>query len=266
MFSSCVFLSVYVCHDVCLGDLSMKSWCHTNYFAGTLLGMSSCASYVSRGHDVIDDVTRSLNRSTFKYDISPSIIELQRRSKAQNVRNANGYLSGIFNFRYHPMTSFTLCVCVCLCLSGRFKYEWLMPHKQYFSGTLMRMSSCASYVSRTHDVTRSQSRSTFKIDISMSIFELERRSKAQYVGNANGNFSGLFNFGITSGKKFLASSKWRPVWPFWNIKHSFKLTSDMERSSQIMQKKVLSMMMTSQGGLSRPSIFLYKWNNIFRDN
>ena len=37
--------------------------------------------------------------------------------------------------------------------------------------------------------------------------------------------------GITSGKK---------VWKFWNIKHSFNLTSDMKRSSQIMQKKVFS--------------------------
>ena len=33
--------------------------------------------------------------------ISPSIFELERRSKAQNVRNAHGYLSGIFNFRYN---------------------------------------------------------------------------------------------------------------------------------------------------------------------
>ena len=32
MFSPCVFvcLSVYVCHDVCLDDLTMKDWCHTN--------------------------------------------------------------------------------------------------------------------------------------------------------------------------------------------------------------------------------------------
>ena len=38
MFSPCVFvclcvcvcLSVYVCHGVCLDDLAMKDWCHTN--------------------------------------------------------------------------------------------------------------------------------------------------------------------------------------------------------------------------------------------
>ena len=52
-------------------------------------------------HDVIDDVTRSQNRSNFEIDISPSIFELERRSKAQNFGNANGYLSGIFNFRYN---------------------------------------------------------------------------------------------------------------------------------------------------------------------
>ena len=44
--------------------------------------------------------------------------------------------------------------------------------------------------------------------------------------------------GITSGKKFVVSSKRRPFWKFWNIKHSFNLTSDMKRSSQIMSKKV----------------------------
>ena len=52
-------------------------------------------------HDVIDDVTRSQNMSNFEIDISPSIFELERRSKAQNIGNANGYLSGIFNFRYN---------------------------------------------------------------------------------------------------------------------------------------------------------------------
>ena len=70
---------------------------HKQYFAGTLMGMSSCSSYVSRTHDVIDDVTRSQSRSNFEIDISPSIFELERRSKAQN---AHSYISGIFNFRY----------------------------------------------------------------------------------------------------------------------------------------------------------------------
>ena len=69
---------------------------HKQYFSGTLLGISSCASYVSRTHDVIDDVTRARSRSYFEIDTSPSIFELERRPKA----HANGYLSGIFNFGY----------------------------------------------------------------------------------------------------------------------------------------------------------------------
>ena len=44
------------------------------------------------------------------------------------------------------------------------------------------------------DVTRSQNRSNFEIDIFPSIFKLERRSKAQNFGNATGYLSGLFNF------------------------------------------------------------------------
>ena len=96
----------------------------------------------------------------------------------------------------------SVCLSVCLCLSrslsGRFNYERLVPHKQYFAGTLLWMSSCASYVSCTldviDDVTRSQSRSNFEIDTSPSIFEQERRSKAQNVGNANGCLSGTFIF------------------------------------------------------------------------
>ena len=112
--------------------------------------------------------------------------------------------NNIFITRVREVIMFSSCVFVCLfvslsrCLSGRFNYEGLVPHKQYFAGTLLGMSSCASYVSRTHDiiddVTRSQSRSNFEIDISPSIFELECRSKAQNVGNAHGYRSGIVNF------------------------------------------------------------------------
>ena len=63
--------------------------------------MCSCASYVSRTHDVVDDVTRWQSRSNIEIGISPSILEPERRSKPRNVGNANGYLSGMFNFRYN---------------------------------------------------------------------------------------------------------------------------------------------------------------------
>ena len=105
MFSPCAF--VCVCGCLCLsrglsGRFNYEGLVpHKQYFAGTLLGMPSCASYVSRTHDVIDDVTRSQSWSNFEINISPSILELQRRSKAQNVGNAHVYLSGTFNFRYY---------------------------------------------------------------------------------------------------------------------------------------------------------------------
>ena len=107
MFSPCVFVTLFVCLFVSLsrclsGRFNYEGLVpHKQNFAGTLLGMSSCASYVSRTHDVIDDVTRSQSRSNFKSHISPSIFELERRSNAQNVGNAHGYLSGLFNFRYN---------------------------------------------------------------------------------------------------------------------------------------------------------------------
>ena len=59
--------------------------------------------------------------------------------------------------------------------------------------------------------------------------------------------------GITSGKKFVASSKWRPFWNFWNIKHSFNLTSNIKKIVPNYAKKGIFIMMTSsmtsQGGL-----------------
>ena len=38
-------------------------------------------------------------------------------------------------------------------------------------------------------------------------------------------------------KMFVATSKWRTFWKFWNIKHGFNLSSDMKRPSKIMPKK-----------------------------
>ena len=110
---------------------------------------------------------------------------------------------------FSPCVFVCLCVCGCLCLSrclsGRFNYEGLVPHKQYFAGTLLGMSSCASYVSHTHDViddvTRSQSRSNFESDISPSIFELQRRSKLKMSEMLMAIFLVYSTSGITSGKK-----------------------------------------------------------------
>ena len=150
-----------------------------------------------------------------------------------------------------------VCVCLCLsrCLSGRFNYEGLVPYKLYFAGTLLGMSSCASYVSRTHDiiddVTKSQSRSNFEIDISSSISELNRWSKVQNIGNAKGYLSGIFNFGITSGKKVCRELKMVFFKILKILKYQTQLQFDLryEKIVQNHAQKSFSMLMTSQGGL-----------------
>ena len=109
---------------------------------------------------------------------------------------------------FSPSVFVTLFVCLFVslsrCLSRRFNYEGLVPHKQYFAGTLLGMSSCPSYVSRTHDViddvTRSQNRSNFESDISPSIFKLERRSKLKMSEMLMAIFLLYSHSGITSSK------------------------------------------------------------------
>ena len=117
---------------------------------------------------------------------------------------------------YHPNV-FTLCVCdfvclfVCLfvslsrCLSGRFNYEGLVPHKQYFAGTLLGMSSCASYVSRTQDViddvTRSQSKSNLKMIYLSQYLSWSVDQKLKMSEMLMAIFLVYYPSGITSGKK-----------------------------------------------------------------
>ena len=121
--------------------------------------------------------------------------------------------SEVIMFSPCVFVSVCLSVCLCLsrCLSGRFNYEWLVPHKQYFACTLLGMSSCASYVSLIHDVigdvTRSQSRSNFEIDTTPSIFELERWSKAQMSEMLMAIFLVYSTSGITSDQKRLSRAQ-----------------------------------------------------------
>ena len=180
--------------------------------------------------------------------------------------------------RVSEVIMFSPCVFVCLsrCLSGRFNYEGLVPHKQYFAGTLLGMSSCASYVSRTHDViddvTRSQSRSNFEIDISPSIFELERRSKAQNVGNAHGYLSDIFNFRYNFRLKSLSRAQNSGHFENFEILNTASIWPQIWKDRpKLCQKKYFhdDDVIDDVTGWpqSRPSIFLYKWNNnIFHDN
>ena len=91
------------------------------------------------------------------------------------------------------------------------------------------------------DVIGSQNRSKLWTPIALSIFELEHRPKAQNVTNAHGYHCSIFKFRYHFRlKKIFSTSKWRPFWTCPNIKHSFNLTSAMQRSSQIMQEKIFS--------------------------
>ena len=184
----------------------------------------------------------------------------------------------MFITRVSEVIMFSPCVFVCLsrCLSGRFNYEGLVPHKQYFAGTLLEMSSCASYVSRTHDViddvTRSQSRSNFEIDISPSIFELERRSNAQNVGNAHGYLYGIFNFRYNCRLKSLSRAQNSGHFENFEILNTASIWPQIWKDPpKLCQKKYFHDDDVIDGVTgwpqSRPSILLYKWNNnIFHDN
>ena len=131
-----------------------------------------------------------------------------------------------------------------------------MPHKQYFAGTLLGMSSCASYVSSTHDViddvTRLQNRSNFESDISPSIFELERWSKAQMSEMLMAIFLVYSTFGITSGKKSLSRVQNGGQFENFEIFNTASIWPQIWKDRpKICQKSIFMMMtssMTSQGG------------------
>ena len=71
----------------------MKDWCHTNNVLQVHCWGCLVVQVMFRAQ------SRSQSRSNCGIDISPSIFELEHRSKAKNVGNAYGYLSGILNFR-----------------------------------------------------------------------------------------------------------------------------------------------------------------------
>ena len=95
-----------VCLSVCLFVCNIHDTGRTVQAINTKLGTymylgSGYGCIVFGVYDVIDDVIRSKNRSNFKIAITPSICELELRSKAQNVGYWTGYLGDIPNFRWH---------------------------------------------------------------------------------------------------------------------------------------------------------------------
>ena len=155
MFSPCVFfvclcvcgcVVVYVCHNVCPDDLTMKDWCHTN-----------------------------------------------------NILQVHCWKCLVVQVMFHAlMTS-------------------LMTSQDHKVGQIFKLIYLRQYKS----------------------YSIHQKLKMSEMLMAN--FLVHSTSGITSGKMFVASSKWWPFWKFLNIKHSLDLTSDMKRSSQIMPKKVFSL-------------------------
>ena len=126
------------------------------------------------------------------------------------------------------------------------------------------MSNCASYISRTHgvidDVTRSQSRSIFKNDI--SLFELERRSRAQNIGNTNVYFMLYLISNITSGKISLLRALNGRHFEIFEILNVASIWPHIWKDRpKFCQKKVLFMMkmssMMSQGGLKVSPLYFF---------
>ena len=111
-----------------------------------------------------------------------------------------------------------LCICIMRLWLQLYKYIFmtsLMTSPGHKIGQILKLIYLRQYLSYSVDQKLKMS------EILMTIFLVYSTS------------------GITSGKKCLSSSKW-PFWKFWNIKHSFNLTSDMKRSSQIIPKNSFS--------------------------
>ena len=117
-----------------------------------------------------------------------------------------------------------------------------------------------------HDVTKSQDRLNFEIDIFPSIFEVQRRSKAPNVGNAYAIFLVYSPSGITSGKKVCRELKMAAILNI--LKYETQLQFDLRCENidpNCAKKKYFhdDDVIDDVTGWpqSRPSISLYIWNN-----
>ena len=96
----------FVCLSVCLSVCNVNDTGRAVRAINTKLGTHMClgSGYmcILFGVDgIIDDVIRSKYRSKFETAITPSIFELERRTKYQNVGNGMTYLGVGLNFRYN---------------------------------------------------------------------------------------------------------------------------------------------------------------------
>ena len=92
----------FVCLFVCNVNDTGRTVQAINTKLGTCMYLGSGYGCIVFGvHDVIDDVIRSKNRSNFEIAITPSIFELECRTKSQKIGNGMAYLGVGLNFRYN---------------------------------------------------------------------------------------------------------------------------------------------------------------------
>ena len=81
--SDCLFICLSVCLSVCNVDDTSRTVRAINTKLGTYMYLGSGYMCIVLGvDDVIDDVIRFTNRSNFEIAITPSIFELERRTKS----------------------------------------------------------------------------------------------------------------------------------------------------------------------------------------
>ena len=271
MFSPRVF--VCVCVSVCL----CLSWCLSGrfnyeglvprklYFAGILLGMPNCASYVSRTRDVkISEMLMAIFLIYIQLPVSIPVKKFVASSKwrpfwiflnmthsfnltSDMKRSSKSMQKSIFHdddviddvtgwsqsrpslFLYKLNNDFFMTTknwtkissLKFLCIG--IMQLWLHLNKCVFMTLLV--------TSPGHKVGQ-----ILKLIYLRQYLSVDQKLKMSEMPMAI--FLVYSTSGITFGKKkFVASSKWRPFWKILNIKHSFNLTSDMKRSSKIMQKR-----------------------------
>ena len=100
----CVWLSVYVCHDVCPDNLTIKDWCHTNNILQVHCWGCQVVQFMfhtlmtllmtSPGHKVGQIFKLIYLRQYLSYSVDQKL-------KMSEMLMALMDLSGIFNFRYN---------------------------------------------------------------------------------------------------------------------------------------------------------------------
>ena len=135
------------------------------------------------------------------------------------------------------------------------------------------MSSCASYVSPTHDLTddvsRSQSRSNFTIAISPWIVQLERRSILKISDMLMPILLVYSTSGIPSGKKVCCNLKMAYIFKIMKYYTQLQFELRYEKIAPNCAKNCFhgdDLIVDVTGWpQTRPSKFLYTWiNNIFK--